>query len=239
MKKNLSLTVLIIAVAGLISCKQTPRVLLVMGGHAYDTTEFFDMFHSMEGVEFDSISHPHALNLLQSTGIEAYDLLLFYDFIPDMPLKDSSVYIRLTEEGIPLLFLHHAICTFQEWDGYKEMVGGKYVMPGFTSDSSLLSDYKHGIDMEVEVMSQNHPVTLGISNFEIHDEGYSNITVLDGVTPLLTTDHPDCSSLVGWTNTFNRSEIVYLIFGHDKHAYNNASFRILLHNAINWLIVQE
>ncbi|MEN8228446.1 MAG: ThuA domain-containing protein [Bacteroidota bacterium] len=239
MKKNLSLVFLFLAIAGLISCKQTPNVLLVLGGHSYDTTEFFDMFHSLEGIEFDTISHPHAPNLLQSNQVEAYDLLLFYDFIPDMPLKDSSIYIQITEKGIPLLFLHHAIGTFQKWDGYKEMVGGRYVMPGFAADSSLHSDYNHDIEMEVKVISQNHPVTQGISNFTIHDEGYSNLALLEGVTPLLTTDHPDCSSLVGWTHTFNSSETVYLIFGHDKHAYENASFRNLLLNAINWLVVQE
>ncbi|MCK5137425.1 MAG: ThuA domain-containing protein [Bacteroidales bacterium] len=236
MKKTIFKVVLLITTVSLISCTQTPKVLLIVGGHSYDTTEFFHMFHSMEGIEFDSVSHPGAMKLLQSEEVDSYDLLLFYDFIPDLPERDSGIFLRLTGQGIPMLFLHHAICTFQEWDGYMEMVGGRYVMPRFSSDTSLFSDYRHDIDLHIEVVNSGHPVTKGVVDFNIHDEGYSNITVVDGVTPLLKTEHPDCSPLVGWVHSHNQSTIVYLMLGHDKIAYRNSSFKQLLNNSIRWLV---
>ena len=112
---------------------------------------------------------------------------------------------------------------------------GKYVMPNFETDSSLHSRYKHDIVLEVEVVDPLHPVNAGISDFTIHDEGYSNILINEGIHPLLSTRHPDCAPLVGWVNEAGNSTCVYLMMGHDKHAYGNESFRHLVRNAIHWL----
>jgi len=136
------------------------------------------------------------------------------------------------------LFLHHALCTSQKWDGYMKMVGGRYVMAGYGADSILVSDYRHDIDMEISIVDSHHPVTLGMEAFTIHDEGYSNITVLDGVTPLLTTGHPDSYPVMGWAHSNEQSDIVYLMLGHDRHAYMNPAFKQLLNQSIHWLSKQ-
>jgi lysophospholipase L1-like esterase len=215
----------------------TPRVLVIVGGHSYDTTEFYDMLGDLAGFHFDSISHPDAGKMLASEHVYSYDAVMFYDFITGMPLKDSSIYLNLARRGMPMLFLHHAICTFQQWEGYGDLVGGKYLVEGFGNDPSKLSDYRHDLDLEINVLDRRHPVTRGLEDFTIHDEGYSNLWIRDGLTPLLGTDHPDCSDLVGWVNRFDQSTVVYLIFGHDRQAYVNESFHQLLENALSWLTV--
>ena len=134
-----------------------------------------------------------------------------------------------------MLFLHHSICSFQDWDGFREIVGGKYIMPNFETDSTLHSGFKHDIVLEMEVVDPLHPVNDGISDFTIHDEGYSNIRINEGIHPLLSTNHPDCAPLVGWVNQAGNSTCVYMMMGHDKHAYENESFRHLVQNAIHWL----
>lgn len=216
-------------------CNQPTKVLVVVGGHAYDTAEFYDMFRTLESVEFDSVNHPRAMSVLASDQIDTYDVLLFYDFLPNMSLKDSSVYLELSSKGVPLLFMHHALGTFQQWDEYEKLLGGKYVMPGFGDDSASLSDYAHDIELEVKVLDLDHPITAGISDFQIHDEGYSNIRIHKDVHPLFGTSHPQCAPLMGWTNEFQNSTIVYLMFGHDRLAYENESLRQILINSISWL----
>jgi len=216
-------------------CGKPVSILLITGGHAYDTTEFYDTFRDLDGIEFDSVSYPGALDVLASDKIDAYDLLLFYDFLPGMELEDTAIFTRLTSQGKPMFFLHHALATFQEWDGYKTMVGGRYMMPRFGWDSTLLSDFKHDIDLEIEVLDPDHPVTRGVDNFVIRDEGYSNIQINEGIHPLLGTNHPDASPLVAWVNNHDQSTIIYMMLGHDKHAYGNESFHLLLSNSIQWL----
>lgn len=225
----------IILLFSFMGCTNPVNVLVVAGGHSFDTTEFFDLFHSMNGVEMDSVYYPEAKEMMRLGKTDAYDVLVFYDYMPNLPEADSLVFQNLTMEGKPMLFLHHALCSFQVWDGYLEMLGGKYVMAGPGVDTSLLSDYKHDIDMDIEVVDSQHPITLGMQDFSIHDEGYSNITLAPGILPLLKTDHPDAAPLLAWTNKSDQSSLVYLMLGHDKLAYENPAFKQLLEQSINWL----
>jgi len=230
---------LLAIMAGIFSgCRKPVSVLVIVGGHVFDTVEFFDAFRSLEHVEFDAVYHPDALELLRSDKTDDWDVLIFYDFIPNMPERDSVVFKALTHSGMPMLFLHHALATCQRWEGYMKMVGGRYVMPGYSDDSTLLSDFRHDIDLTVNVVDPGHPVTMGIEDFTIHDEAYSNITTLQGITPLIETTHPQCAPLVGWANRQNQSTIVYLMLGHDKQAYGNPAFVQLLNQSIRWLTEQ-
>lgn len=222
----------------LAGCSKAPEMLVVTGGHAYDTAEFFEIFQSLEGLGFDSVSHPAALDLLSSPSVGKYDLILFYDYMPDLPLADSIIFQDLAQMGMPMIFMHHALCTFQRWGGYASMVGGKYVMPGFHPDASRHSGYAHDLDLEIHVLDPEHPVTRGIGEFLIHDEGYYNIQVEPGVHPLLGTQHPYCASQVAWENQWNNSTCLYLMFGHDKQAYANEHLTLLLENSIHYLSMQ-
>jgi len=231
-RRILYLWILVLAAS---SCSKSVEVLVVTGGHAYDTTEFFEMFNSLEGISFDSVSYPAARELLSSPKVMKYDLLLFYDYLPDMPLADSLIFQDLTQEGMPMIFMHHALCTFQQWEGYQKMVGGKYVMPGYQNDTSLHSGYAHDLDLKIEVLDPSHPVTRGIGEFVIHDEGYYNIQINQEVIPLLGTKHSHCAPLVAWENQWENSTCLYLMCGHDKQAYNNVSLKLLLKNSVQYL----
>jgi len=232
----LALTIALILILFTVTgCNKPVRVLSIAGGHAYDTSEFYQAIYSLEGLSIDTVTHPRAKQVMTSGTVDMYDVLVFYDFLPEMPLEDSAIYLELIRKGVPMLFLHHSFCSFQEWEGFQEIVGGKYIMPFSESDSSLHSGYKHDIVLEVEVVDPLHPVNAGISDFTIHDEGYSNIVINEGIHPLLATSHLDCAPVVGWVNQAGNSTCVYLMMGHDKNAYGNESFRHLVQNAVLWL----
>jgi hypothetical protein len=237
MKKRVHqvLGALILALVILSGCHRPARILVVTGGHDFDTAEFYNLFASLENSTFDTVSHPRAMEILATGETDRYNVVVFYDYIPDMPLKDSLVFLRLTHKGMPMLFLHHSLCNFQNWDGYRQMVGGKYTIPEFQSDSTLHSGYRHDIDIPVKVLDPNHPVTEGVDDFVIHDEGYSNIRINKDVHPLLGTTHADCAPLLAWVNRYQNSTCLYLMLGHDSVAYANENFRILLYNSIQWL----
>lgn len=229
----------ILAAFQLNSANASPRILLITGGHSYDTTAFVDLFHSLQGITFDTISYPRSLTLLQSDSIQHYDVLVHYHYYPDLPKADSSIFLELCKKGIPMLFLHHSICTFQEWDGYMQMVGGKYVMPEYATETIPPSDYRHDLHLQVELLNPAHQITQGVRDFSIIDEGYTHLLIREDIYPLLRTNHPQCSPLIGWINYFHASTIEYLIFGHDHKAYENPEFRLLLQNSVFWLANQN
>ena len=59
--------------------------------------------------------------------------------------------------------------------------------------------------------------------------------MLPTIKPLLKTSHPECTPTVAWTNTYNKSRIVYLLLGHGQEAHENPNYRKLIHNAIRWV----
>jgi type 1 glutamine amidotransferase len=227
----LLISLLLIAAMG---CKHQDsgkvNLLVVTGGHAYDTAEFIQMFEALPDISFEMALKPEAWRML-AAGKE-FDVIVFYDMWRDISDDEKQIFLDEFEKGTGMVFMHHSLASHPEWPEYVQLIGGKYNLPDHTADTSLRSDYKHDIVLQVRVVDKSHPVTEGLQDFEILDEGYSNTLQLPGVHYLLETSHPDCDRYIAWTHSVRNSEVVYLMGGHDKHAYENPSFRKLLLNAI-------
>lgn len=216
-------------------CSDKSEILLVTGGHAFDTTEFFSLFPSDNGISVDTVSQPFANLLIENNKAEKWDAVVFYDMWQDITMDQKEAYRRLLENGTGMIFLHHSLVSYQDWDEFTTIRGGKYHEKGYGKDSTKLSGYEHDLDLMITVIDQENPVTKGIQDFQIHDEGYSNVEILPSVTPLLGTSHQACSQYVAWTNEYKNSRIVYIMLGHDRNAYENPSFRKLINNSISWV----
>jgi uncharacterized protein len=202
------------------------KVLLFTGGHDFHEESFYNMVFSIPGVKIDTLSQPVANQSLLSDSIFSYDVIVFYDMWKTISEREKEAFLRLTDRGTGLVFLHHSLVSYQDWDLFTRIRGGKY-HEGY-------STYKHDIVLDVKIVDPHHPVTSGLNDFVIHDEGYGNIEILPDVIPLLSADHPDCSEIIGWTNKYDNSKIVYLLLGHDNNAYADENFRALVRNAIAW-----
>jgi uncharacterized protein len=210
------------------------RVLLITGGHDFNEEEFFKMFFSLGDFRVDTISQPAANRSLLSDTIGQYDVIVFYDMWQDISEQEKNAFISLTEKGTGLVFLHHSLVSYQQWDEIKNIRGGKYYERNRNYPPEMLSGYKYDLLMDVTVKDRRHPVTAGMRNFRLLDEGYSNISVIDGITPLLGTDHPDASEIIAWAHRYNNSKVVYILPGHDEKAWSDQNYRRILTNAITW-----
>ncbi len=221
----------------LVSCTtETPKkILVVTGGHSYDTTAFVEMFRSMEGIEFDTVIQPRANRVITSDTIDHYDALVFYDMWQDITGPEKQAYLNLLEKGMGMVFLHHSLVSYQEWPEFREIIGGRYINDIIPEDSLRMSGFKHDIDLEYRIVDPLHPVTSGMRVFNLHDEGYIDFEVGEGMAPLLTTQHPDSDSLVGWTHEYRNFSIVYLQPGHDKQAFEYPNYRKLVKQAIEYV----
>ena len=234
-KSLFSLPVLVLILYIITGCKDKPGILLVTGGHDFDTVEFFNLFFSNKGLSVDTVSQPSANLVIENIKPDRYDAIVFYDMWQEIDQPQKNAYIRLLENGTGIIFLHHSLVSYQDWDEITRIRGGKYRERGYGSDSMDLSGYEHGLDLHVKVIDPDHPVIKGIKDFEIRDEGYNNVEILPSVTPLLAVTHPLCAPYVAWANEYKQSRIVYIMLGHDQIAYKNPSFRQLLYNSISWV----
>lgn len=214
------------------------NVMVVAGGHGFDTTEFVDMFDAVEKITFDTIMQPRANRMIAAGETGRYDVIVFYDMWPEADSAVRAGYQQLLVKGIGMVFLHHSLAGYQQWVEFANIIGGKYHSPKSYVDSSRYSNYKHDIEMNIKVLRSDHPVTRGMKDFTILDEGYGNIEVKSDVMVILTTDHPAASEKIGWTTTYKNSKIVYLMLGHDRHAFENENYRKLIANSIDYVYRQ-
>ena len=228
------LLVLFFLIPGFLINAQPIKIMLVTGGHAFDTVQFFEMFDALEGVEYEHFQQPKANAKLAKDLVKDFDVLVFYDMWKTISENEKAAWLKLTEQGKPFLFLHHSIASYQNWPEFEKLLGGKYFEIGKNVPEELLSTYDHDVWVYSKVETYT-AVTKGFRELRFFDEVYGNVRVSDNVIPLLKTRHPKSMEVIAWENRYNASKIVYIQPGHDKRTFLEADYRKLLLQAIKYL----
>jgi type 1 glutamine amidotransferase len=231
--KRLLLTI-ILALPILHVSSQPVKIMLVTGGHAFDTIQFFDMFDALKDIEYEQINQPKANQRIASGKTDNFDVLVFYDMWTSIGEIEKQAYLKLTQQGKPMLFLHHSIASYQDWPEFEKIIGGKYVQAERGVPVEDQSNYEHDVWVYSKVENIT-PVTHGFGELRFFDEIYGNVRVSDNVFPLLKTRHPKSMEIIAWENRYNKSKIVYIQPGHDYRTYAEESYRKLLSQAIHYL----
>lgn len=215
-------------------CAQPIKIMLVTGGHSFDTVQFFQLFDQMDDVEYEHYAQPEANKAISDGRGEDFDVMVFYDMWEEISSDQKAAYLKLTKQGKPFLFLHHALVSYQKWSAFEDIIGGRYIEENKNIPEDEWSEYEH--DVWVYCSIENYtPVTAGFRELRFFDEVYGNIRISDDVKPLLQTRHPKSAEYVAWENRYNASTIVYIQPGHDKRTYENEDYRKLLFQAIRYL----
>ncbi|MCS7310842.1 MAG: ThuA domain-containing protein [Armatimonadetes bacterium] len=213
------------------------RTLVVTGGHDFEREPFFAMLGSFEGISYEEVQHPHAHARLTPAAAREYDVILLYDMWQPISEDSQRAFVQLLRAGKGLVALHHSLASYQQWEEYRQIIGGRWYADRWKQNGVERppSTYKHDVVFRVRIVDRRHPVTRDIQDFDIRDETYGNFEVLPTVQPLLMTDEPSSHPVIGWAHTYGRSRVVYIQLGHDHHAYENPSYRRLVQQAIRWV----
>ncbi len=214
------------------------RILVVTGGHGYKVEEFNQMLASLgTSITYQIAELPSAYNMFLPENRKKYDVLVFYHMWQQISDEQAKVFAGCIREGKPIVALHHSICAYDDWPEYVKIIGGKYFHKPAEIDGKTypVSSYIHDLHFNVKIADQKHPVTKGLKDFEIFDETYKDFYVGPDVTPLLTTDEPTSSPIIGWTKKYGKSRVVTLQSGHDAPTFENPNYRKLLKQAIEWV----
>jgi|GEM_PF-83563 len=216
---------------------ETLRLLVVTGGHGFDRLPFHSLFAGMTNMVFRIVEHPQAHQWLRPERAPEYDVVVLYDMWREIAPADRARFVQVTTSGKGVVALHHALAAYPDWDDYAELLGGRYLFnPGKRDGREYpASSYRHDVRFRVRVADPDHPVTQGVTEFEILDETYKDFWVAPDVKPLLVTDEPSSSPVVGWAKTNGLSRWVFLQGGHDRHAWEHPAYRRLLEQAIRWV----
>ncbi len=210
------------------------NVAVVVGYHTYEVRAFQEMFEGFEGL------HCYVQHLEQFTSSpeeirDSYDAVVFYTMEHRTPDEDRPWYEgrvkeamdHLGECGQGIVVLHHSLLAFENWPVWKKITG---------LDPILYHDYRLDVSQRYHIVSDMHPVTQGMKDFEMTDEIYlcDRITPLPDMEILVTSVDDVNMNAIAWTKTYRNSRVFCLQSGHGPSAYRNRSFQTLLHRGIQW-----
>ncbi|HYG33177.1 MAG TPA: ThuA domain-containing protein [Clostridia bacterium] len=212
------------------------RVLVVTGGHDFETEPFFKVFKDNPEISYRAVEHPNAHALLKADAAKDYDVLVLYDMHQDISEAAKKDFVARLKDGKGLVVLHHAIASYQKWPEYAKIIGVRYYLEKTVVNGveKPQSTYKHDMNFTIRVADPKHPITKGVKDFAIRDETYGLFDVFSDCHPLLTTEEPESNKVIGWVKSYENARVVYLQSGHDHFAYENPNFRQLLRQAIRW-----
>lgn len=214
------------------------RILVITGGHDYKVEEFNQMLASLsDNIIYQIAELPSAYEMFLPENRSKYDVLVFYHMWQTITEEQATVLADCIRQGKPLVVLHHSICAFDDWPEYINIIGGKYFHKPTTVKGKEYPacSYVHDLHFKVRIVNPENPVTKGMTDFEIFDETYKGFYVEEGTTPLLTTDEPTSSPVIGWSKMYGKSRVVTLQSGHDVPTFENPNFRKLLKQSVEWV----
>jgi hypothetical protein len=164
------------------------RLLAVTGGHRCDLDAFRAMLDDVctgLGWEWTHEVQPHAQRWLRPEHAGTWDAVVLYD-IPglilerggdpaavDPPSDKTSALLDLLAAGQGVVDLHHALAGWPAWDGWAEILGGRFLYaPGELHGESLPASGYRMDRYRVDVVAPDHPVCAGVRPFADDDELY-------------------------------------------------------------------
>jgi len=221
-----------------IMVKPLPRlkVAVLTGGHGFEHDPFFTLFKGYDDIEYVEVQLKDHSEIFEDISDWDYDVIVMYNMTQNISQKRKDNFKKLLDSGIGLVALHHTMGSFQQWPEYRKIIGGKYYLKPTEEDGVERrgSTYKHDMDINVHIADTSHPITRGMSDFQIHDETYNYCGFEKNNQVLLTTNHPDNNKSIAWVRRYGKARVCGIQLGHDATAYRNANYRRLVARAIRW-----
>jgi len=211
---------------------QKIKVVVVTGGHDFEHDPFFAVFQGHSDIEYTEYQLKDQSEIFEDISNWKYDVIVLYSMTQNISPKRQENFIKLLNDGVGLLALHHTMCSFQDWLEYCKIIGTAYYLkPG---EGRPASTYKHDEVMAVKIADKKHPITHGMADFEIHDEAYKDCGFERDNRVLLTTDHPTSDKTIGWVRKYGKARVCTVQLGHGPEAYANPNYRELVARGIRW-----
>ncbi|NQT01222.1 MAG: ThuA domain-containing protein, partial [Planctomycetes bacterium] len=213
--------------------KEKIKVVVLTGGHDFEREQFFKLFEGYDDIEYTEFQLKDHSEIFEDVSDWDYDVIVLYNMSKEISQKRRRNFARLLRrQGVGLVALHHMMGAYPQWPQYRKITGGKYFLK--ETDGNRASTYKHDLDLNVHIEDTSHPITRGMSDFKIHDEGYKYCGFEKNNHVLFTTEHPDCDKTIGWVRNVGKAKVCGIMLGHDHYAYENPNYRKLVARAIRW-----
>jgi len=206
------------------------QTAVLVENHPYNVAAFQRMLNSFSNLQ--CFVQPIDLFVQDDVNRDQYDAVLWYNMNWDTPAQGSALrnYMEKSfgesEQGV--VFLHHALLSFQGWDLFTDICGVR-------NRGGDTFKYTQNQTVPCTAADPDHPITRGIADFSVCDETYAiGEPEEPGNHILMTTDNNTGVRRLAWTRQYKNSRIFSYLSGHDERVYDNEQFRQVLHRGLVW-----
>jgi type 1 glutamine amidotransferase len=212
------------------------KTAVVTGGHGFNKPAFLGLFEGHADIGYVHVPQKDHSELFEDITQWPYDVIVLYNMTQEIPEKRRRNFVGLLDQGVGLVVLHHAIAAYQAWPEFQDIIGARYFLEDTTVNgvAHSKSGYQHDVDFTIKVEDRNHPITLGLSDFRVHDETYNNWFFAPGNHLLLSTDHPASDKPVCWVRTYRNARVCHIQIGHGPSIFADENYRRLVAQSIRW-----
>lgn len=183
----------------------------------------------------------HGFNLLQSGDFDVLSVYALRWSMPQEKFKDdratwgytlsaqhSDAVLAHLKAGKGILALHTAAICFDNWPGWREIVGAGWQW-GHSYHPPLGA-------VEVRTCGPAHPIVADTPAFSLIDEAYTHMDTVPGLQPLMevrsTTQEAYSPCL--WAREFGGGRVVYDALGHDSSSFQHPAHKAIVQRACLW-----
>ena len=209
-------------------------VLVITGGHGYDKKTFPKTFEGQADIDFKIQDGGEPFEDISKWD---YDVMVLYNFNRKISEKSKANFLKLLGRGVGFVCMHHAVAAYPGWVEYEKVIGATYSLKkGLVRNGMKFARpvWKHGVDFNVRIEDESHPITKGMSDFKIHDESYKGWVYHPGSHVLLTTDQKLNNHRLAWTRFYKKARVFFIQLGHGTHAFKSKDFQQLTAQGIRW-----
>ena len=212
------------------------KVLVVTGGHAFEREPFFTLFQGYDDIEYVEAQLKDDSEIFADIREWDYNVIVFFNMTQKISPKRQENFTKLINDGVGVVALHHCMGSYQQWPEYIKIIGGRYNLKASEEGGvkRQASTYEHDADFTVHIEDTKHPITRGLSDFEVHDETYKKCSFEKDNHLLLTTNHPDSDRELGWVRSYGSGKVCFIMVGHGPTVYAQPEYRQLVARAIRW-----
>ena len=92
-----------------------------------------------------------------------------------------------------------------------------------------------GLTFEVQIEDGDHPITEGVSSFEVKDEIYMSAWY-PSIHILATATWQEKQHPLAWTQSYGAGRVFYTALGHTSDTFQRPMMQRLMTNAVRWTV---
>ena len=234
-----------------VGSRQNRNVMLIGGvNHFFEETaaELAGVLEEQDVVSFITEDVDEAIEALEGASLFTLNALRWrmLDHDKYLPYRDQWAYelpdhhgralMAFVDRGGGLLGLHTASICFDAWLDFRHLLGGAWAWERTFHPPLGAAQIRPAPDQVNGLGPSTHPLTGGMTSFELRDEVYHCLDVAADSRILLEGRLPHGPwQPVSWAREQGAGRVIYHGLGHDGASLRNERHRDFLARCYRWL----